>query len=270
MSERHKRKSIMPIQSNMQDETVHLKQQLLGLQNEFNDFIYTISHDLGTPLRAITNFSKLLKEKYAGTLDEKGELYLQFVIDGGEKLQTMLNGLVNYSRVNTQAKPPLPIEMSTLVGQCQGALHDKIVAAKAIICVKDKLPQVVADPDQCFSLFLALLDNALTYHAKDRQPHIQISAKDKGNKWEFLIEDNGIGIPPANMERVFHVFKRLHTDEEYPGIGMGLALAKKIVERHGGTIGFLPGTTGGATCRFTLPKALPTLKESALPKALYG
>ena len=247
----------MPPAGNQQDEILRLQNRLSDTQNEFNDFTYAVSHDLGAPLRAVVSFSRLLAEHYGKALDEKGMAYLQFVTEGGEKLQAMLAGLVELSRVNTRAKPPQPLETASLIGRCHDTLKEKIAASNAGIRVKCALPAVVADADQCFRLFLVLIDNALTYRTPDITPQVQISATDTGDIWMFQIEDNGIGISPAGTERAFQVFARLHADEEYPGIGMGLALAKKIVERHGGEIGIMPRKNGGTIVWFTLAKTLP-------------
>jgi len=250
---------------------MYLKDQLFAVRNEFMDFTYTISHDLGTPLRAVVNFSKLLATQGEGTLNEKCTRYLQFVIEGGEKLQAMLTGLVHYSRLNTQGKPPETLEIGAIIGQCHASLKEKIADCKGTIRVHGTLPGITADPEQCFQLFLVLVDNALTYHAPGVAPEIHISAQDMGNAWQFSVEDNGIGIAPANAERVFEVFKRLHTDEEYPGTGMGLALARKIVGRHGGEIRIAAGKNGGTLCWFTFPKVLPeTANIPALQKASHG
>jgi len=261
----------MSSSANPHDEIDYLQRQLTTVRDEFKDFTYIVSHDLGAPLRAVVSFSKMLSEKYEGTLDEKGELYLKFVTRGGEKLQAMLSGLVDYSRVDTRKKPLEVVETAVLVGQCHAALKDKIIACKGSIRVQGTLPPVLADPDQCLQLFLAVIDNALTYHAPSIVPHVRILATDIGEQWKFSVEDNGIGIDPASQERVFLVFKRLHTDEEYPGVGMGLALAEKIVVRHGGAIGITPGAHGGTICWFTLPKALAGSMDIPSPhEASYG
>lgn len=259
----------MPAFSNPQEEITYLKRQLLATQEEFKDFTYTVSHDFGAPLRAVVNFSKMLSERNGAALDDKSLLYLRFITQGGEKMQEMLTGLLQFSRLNTQAKPPTPLSVPTLIGQCHVVLKDKIAARKANIAIHGTLPDVVADADQFFQLLLALLDNALTYHNPGASPQIKIAAYDEGMFWKFTIEDNGVGIPSHSAGRVFKVFKRLHTDEEYPGAGMGLALAKKIVERHGGDIGVMSEEHGGTCCWFTVPKTLPQAAAS-LEQASYG
>jgi len=252
-----------------EEEIGRLRSQLATAQNELNSFVHTVSHDLGAPLRAVTSFSGLLKGKYAGKLDEKGELYLSFVMEGGHKAQAMLSGLLQYSRLETQTKPMGPVDLHDLLSQCHADLRDKIAAANAALHI-GALPTVIADSAQYYQLFMALLDNALTYRKADGGPsHIYISVEDLDTFWKFKIDDNGIGITPANQDRVFQIFKRLHSDEQYPGSGIGLALAKKIAERHGGTIGMATSPYGGAQCWFTLPKPLteslehPVLRRNA-------
>ena len=140
--------------------------------------------------------------------------------------------------------------MQTLLARCLVTLQEKITQAGAQVRVDGLLPLVNGDAAQLQQLLHAVLDNALTYQPRGNTPIVTIRPEDGGC---FAVEDNGIGIPEAQHERVFGVFKRLHTDEEYPGVGMGLAIARKIVERHGGTIMFTPAPGGGTVCRFTLP-----------------
>jgi len=245
----------------MQKSTSHaeegmqiLQEKLEATEDAFREFIYTVSHDLGAPLRAIVNFSKLIREKHSAGWDDTGHRYMDFVTEGGEKMQALLNGLVQYSRLNTQAKPLVPLETAAIVEQCRAVLKDKIAAANGSLTIDGNFPIVMADPDQLFQLFLALLDNALTYRRKDMPPQIVLRVADNGHEWKFVIEDNGIGILPTDTERVFHLFRRLHSDDEYPGIGMGLTIAKKIIERHGGDIGLLPSRNGGTIAWFSLPQ----------------
>jgi len=231
-----------------------LQDELAATRNEYKEFVYVVSHDFGAPLRAVVSFSKILADQYEHALDEKGVRYLRFITEGGEKMQAMLAGMVQYSRLNTQQSQPEPLEAAAVIGKCHAALREKIAACKGTISVSGELPEITMDAAQCLRLFLAVIDNALTYHAKGVTPQVRIAAQDAGNAWKFRVEDNGIGIAAADTARVFEVFKRLHTDDEYPGIGMGLALARKIVRLHGGEIGIDPGKNGGSVCWFTLAK----------------
>ncbi len=232
-----------------------LPDPLEAVRNELNDFTYTVSHDLGAPLRSVVSFSKLIQQKYEHSLDDKGKHYLEFVTSGGEKAQAMLQGLLQYSRLRTQAKPPEPVNISALVEKCRIALKDRISACAAFLIADSPLPIIEADPDQLFMLFMAVLNNSLTYRRPDVALRIVITASETQDNWKFTIEDNGIGIPAAQSTRIFGLFKRLHTDEEYAGIGMGLTLSRRIVERHGGTIGTLLAESGGVLLWFTLAKS---------------
>ncbi len=238
---------------NQERELQELREQLAASQRALQDVVYRVSHDLGAPLRAVTSFSSILQEKYGSNLDDKGVTYLNFITDGGAKAQMMLAGLLQYSRLHTQARPPIFIDLGTVLDRVSDALEDKIAQTQAVIN-SDALPTVLADYDQMSQLFLALLDNALTYRAEGQAPQIRIKCKDLGNVWRISFEDQGIGLPEECCERVFQLFKRLHADDTYPGIGMGLAIARRIVERHNGSIGIEPMEPQGARCWFTLPK----------------
>jgi light-regulated signal transduction histidine kinase (bacteriophytochrome) len=246
------KKTIKQTDKTKQDQT--LQHELETIKHEFNDFTYTVSHDLGAPLRAVVSFSKLIMEKYENSLDEKGKRYLDFVLTGGQKAQSMLQGLLQYSRLHTQANPHKPVAVSDIIHQCRTVLKDKISACGADLAVDGLLPTVEADPEQLLTLFAALLDNALTYHKPGAPPTICVGATEQAGNWQFMIRDNGIGISQAHSARIFDLFKRLHTDEEYPGIGMGLTLARRIVDLHGGAIEAIPGEHGGTVIRFTLAK----------------
>lgn len=222
-------------------------------QDVLNEFVYRVSHDLGAPLRGVVNFSKLLEKDYAEKLDGKGLKYLSFILDGGEKAQAMLQGLVQYSRLNTTATPMVVMDMSQILRSCQLALQQKITDTHAVIHA-DTLSEVYGDTVQIVLLLKLLLDNALTYHAPDTPPEVKCYMERNGDEGIFYIEDNGIGILPKDAERVFGLFTRLHADSEYPGIGIGLTLARGIVTRHHGNISLIPNANkSGLTVRFTLP-----------------
>lgn len=238
-----------------------VRQRLQIVEQEFSEFTYRVSHDLGAPLRAIVNFSRLLTEKYSEELDEKSRRYLEFICKGGEKAQAMLEALAVYSRINTKAQSFFPVPTGEIVEASRNALKDKITERRADVQILSPLPVAMADYDQCMTLFTALIDNAITYHTPGAVPEIRIYAQEQAHAWQFHIEDNGIGIDASQTERIFQIFKRLHTDEEYPGIGIGLTLAKKIVERHGGQIGIGTAPNGNTLCWFTLlkPPVLPMI-----------
>jgi len=218
----------------------------------FKEFAYAVSHDLGTPLRAMVEFSRILKAENLDALDDDSKLYLSMIINNGEKAQAMLAGLLEYSRLNTVVMPFAPTDCNQLIGQCQSELAETIAKHKAKIAA-GALPTVHADSDQIKRLLLALLRNAVLFHPAGKVPDVSVSAEQHANEWVFTVRDNGIGIDPKFHERIFLPFRRLHPEEEYPGVGMGLALAKKIVEHHGGRIWVDSEPGRGAAFLFSLP-----------------
>lgn len=245
----------MPTQQAQIKATGDMQVELEAVRGNFNSFVYTVSHDFGTPLRAVVSFSSLLHKDYGHLLDEKGKRYLEFITGGGEKAQAMMQGLLQYSRLYTRLKPPEVVDVPRLVDGCIAALKEKIAKNNARILVDGVLPHVMAERDQMFQLFMALLDNAITYYVDGLRPQVTISVEEQQAHWKFMIEDNGIGIPPEQIQRIFELFRRLHTDSEYPGVGMGLTIAKRIVEYHGGCIGVQSAASGGSVFWFTISRS---------------
>lgn len=224
-----------------------------AIAKEFNSFTYIISHDLNAPLRAIVEFSKLLTLEHGSKLDEEGNQYIDIIRQSGEKLQSMVGGLLEYSRLNTALQPFRSVDCAHIVASCRTQIQEKLEATGGTLeC--GELPCVSADAAQLEKLFLALLDNAVKFCAPDRPPLIHITAELHAGVWKFTVKDNGIGIEEEFQPSVFLVFKKLHRDDEYPGIGMGLAMAKKIVEIHGGRISVESVPGQGSTFAFTLPQ----------------
>ncbi|MDE1901545.1 MAG: hypothetical protein KGI37_07875 [Alphaproteobacteria bacterium] len=230
-----------------------LQQQLEETQRAMQDLVYVISHDLGAPLRAVTGFSAIIQEKYAHVLDDKGRSYLNFISQGGERAQKMLTGLLHYSRVMTQAKPFSFVALSDVMEVVRCDLDAAIIDMHADLHC-GLLPVIWGDEEQMRQLFAILIGNALAYRRPGVTPAIDVTAQEIGDCWRIDIRDNGRGIPPAQMEKAFDIFTRLCGDDAPPGIGMGLAVARRIVERHGGAIGILPGGDAGITVVLTLPK----------------
>lgn len=226
------------------------------LLKEFAEFAYIVSHDLNTPLRHIREFSKLLIEKLGDNLDEEEQSYLDFIESSVHKSQEIINGLLSFSRLNTMIEPFSETDCHRILEATQLALRKKINASKAKITIKDNfLPILQCDVEQISQLFYSLLDNALTYQQAGNTPEITIAAQETNNHWQFSIKDNGIGIQQNNLKKVFTIFKRLHSNEEFPGLGMGLTLAKKIIaDRHQGNIWLESEEGQGTTVYFTIPK----------------
>jgi light-regulated signal transduction histidine kinase (bacteriophytochrome) len=226
------------------------KKNAQEVAEEFRQYAYSVSHDLGSPVRAMVELSKLLAEEHTDALNEEGKEYLSLIIENGRRLQEMMEGLLQYSRLNA-ATGLVKTDLNKVVEGCLGEMKSGIEASRARIEVSE-LPVVETDPAQCWQLFGLLIDNAIKFQPEKNIAQISVAAEKKGNVWEFSVADNGIGILPQHQEKIFQLFQRLHTDREYPGVGIGLALAQKIVKRHGGKIWLEQSAHKGAVFRFTL------------------
>ena len=219
---------------------------------ELQQFAYVASHDLQEPLRAVASFTQLLSERYKGRLDADADEFIAFAVGGANRMQTLINDLLSYSRLETRGKPPEPVDSHDALGQALANLGTAIRESVALV-TNDDLPKVLADESQLVQLFQNLVGNAIKFRGKE-PPRVHVSAVSKGNEWLFSVRDNGIGIAQEYHERIFSIFQRLHSREDYPGTGIGLALCKRIVERHGGTIRVESEPGSGSTFFFTLPK----------------
>ena len=239
-------------QEEVDSEVVALRQELSQLSESFQRFAYAVSHDMNAPVRSMAGFSGLLLKKYSQTLDDKGRQYLSFIVDGGEKLQAMMAGLLQYSRLNTASFTPVTVESGKLAEECLGALHEPLRESDAIVAI-DPLPNMVGDADQLRQLFQYLFENALRFHKPDAHPQIRVLAGTPQDNWTFCVADQGIGIDARFHKDIFLVFRKLHGDGEYPGVGMGLTLAKNIIERHHGRIWVESSPGEGARFFIRLP-----------------
>ena len=225
--------------------------ELLRSNRDLEQFAYVASHDLQEPLRMVTSYTQLLARRYKGQLSEEADDFIRFAVDGAIRMQALINALLSYSRVDTRGKPFVPCDTGVVIGHALENLKVAIAESGAVFeC--SSLPTVIGDPVQLMQLFQNLLGNAIKFRSPDRPPEIRISALEDGDGWRFRVEDNGIGIDPQFFERIFVIFQRLHTKEEYPGTGIGLAMCKRIVERHGGSIGVSSNPGEGAVFSFTL------------------
>ena len=214
-------------------------------------FAYAASHDLQEPLRMVSSYLRLIDDRYADRLDEDGQEFLAFAVDGADRMREMIDALLDYSRVETRGDPLEPVSLDTVVEDVLADLSLQIDEANADVRV-ESLPRVAGDPNQLRQLFQNLLDNALTY-AGAAPPTVRVSAERTGDDWEIAVRDEGIGMEPTATDGVFEVFQRLHSREEYEGTGIGLALCERIVERHGGEIWAESEPGEGSTFTFTLP-----------------
>jgi PAS domain S-box-containing protein len=232
---------------------IRANQELHRSNQDLEQFAYAASHDLAEPLRAISLPITLLSRRYAGQLDEDADAYISFIVDGCARMQQMIDSLLVYSRVGRLESRTETVDLSRVLEGVLEQLRPTIEERRAVV-TSDPLPVVVAVPVQMTQVLQNLVSNALKFTAPDVVPRAHVGCERRGASWWVTVDDNGIGIDPAHRERVFGMFKRLHSREEYPGTGIGLALVKKIVERHGGEVGVEDGPAGtGCRFWFTLP-----------------
>lgn len=199
----------------------------------------------------VASYTELLGERYRGRLDEKADKYIAYAVDGAHRMQRLIRDLLAYARVSSQAKPLQATDAGAVLTRVMANLRETIEKNKAEV-VWDKLPMVSADEGQLGQVFQNLIGNACKFHGA-KPPRIEVRAKAAGEMVEFSVADNGIGIAMESSGRIFQMFQRLHTREQYEGTGIGLTIAKRIVERHGGKIWFDPSPGEGTTFHFTIP-----------------
>ena len=225
---------------------------------ELEQFAYVASHDLQEPLRMVASFTQLLAKRYQDKLDADARDFIGFAVDGATRMQRLIADLLNYSRLGTRGQPFKPTDCEAVLERVLGVLKLAIKESGAVI-EHGPLPAVTGDEMQLEQLFQNLLANAIKFRG-EAPPRINVSAERSGNAWMFSVKDNGIGIAPDHTERIFMIFQRLHSKNEYPGSGIGLAICKKIVERHGGTIWVNSEPGNGTAFLFTVPDSDGTAK----------
>lgn len=240
-------------QAQLLEQEVLQRQELARSNNELQQFAYIASHDLQEPLRMITSYLQLLERRYRGQLDADADDFIQYAVDGALRMRTLINDLLTYSRIGTRGQSFELTDSSAALKRAIANLEVAIAESNAIITYAD-LPQVQADPTQLVQLFQNLVSNALKFRSES-SCLVEVTAKQQENAWLFSVKDNGIGIDPQYTEQIFIIFQRLNNRTDYPGTGIGLAVCKKIVERHGGSIWVESAFGEGATFHFTLPAA---------------
>jgi signal transduction histidine kinase len=228
-----------------------LAEELQRSNAELEQFAYVASHDLQEPLRKVASFCQLLQRRYAGQLDEKADLYIEYAVDGAKRMQQLINDLLAFSRVGRIVRDQVLVPSSEALGQARANLSVPIQEEQARI-ESGPLPVVRAEAVLLTTVFQNLLGNALKFRGED-DPRISVAAQRDGEFWEFSVTDNGIGVPPEYADRIFVIFQRLHDRQAYPGTGIGLALCRKIIEYHGGRMWLDTGHSPGARFCFTLP-----------------
>ena len=234
--------------------------QLLELTNkELEHFAYVASHDLQEPLRAIGSFSQLLEKRYKGKLDEKADMYIRFIIEGSVRMKNLIMDLLQYSRLHRNETPYKEVSIQKIYDDSIKNLTLRLEETNATMLLKNDISsfEVIGNETKLLQLFQNIIGNAIKYRSPDRKPVVKISGVEEEDHYQFTVSDNGIGIDPKFAERIFILFQRLHTKEEYEGTGIGLALCHKIVEQHGGKIWLdtIQSKFGeGTTIHFTLKK----------------
>jgi signal transduction histidine kinase len=229
--------------------------------SELEQFAYVASHDLQEPLRKVASFCQLLQRRYAGRLDAKADEYIEHAVDGAKRMQALINDLLAFSRVGRTAQRREPVSCAVLLAQAWANLAAEVRRTQATIEVGE-LPVVMGEASLLTAVFQNLLSNALKFRG-DAAPRVTVSVRRDGENWLFSFTDNGIGIEPSYADRIFVIFQRLHDKTTYPGTGIGLAMARKIIEYHGGRIWLDTTVTTGTRFCFTLPALAETEDEDA-------
>ncbi|RKD94833.1 ATP-binding protein [Halopiger aswanensis] len=234
-----------------QTELEALVADLEASNERLEQFAYAASHDLQEPLRMVSSYLRLIENRYGDELDADGEEFLAFAVDGADRMREMIDGLLQYSRVETGGDEFEPVDLNEVLADVRDNLRVTIEESDAEITA-ERLPRVEGDRGQLQQIFQNVLANAIQYSG-DEPPRVHVSAEQSGSRWTVSIADEGIGIDPEDQDRIFDVFQRLHSRDTHPGTGIGLALCERIVERHGGEIWVESEPGAGTTVSFTLP-----------------
>jgi PAS domain S-box-containing protein len=246
------------------DELARRAQDLARSNAELQQFAYVASHDLQEPLRMVSSYTQLLLRRYAGMFDSDAKEFMAFIVDGAARMKQLIEDLLAYSRVGTRGQDLQPTACTAALEQALANLRASIESTGATV-THDALPVVTADDSQLVQLFQNLIGNAIKFRGAEA-PRIHVGVREKEGEWVFSVRDNGIGIDPRYFERIFVIFQRLHSKAEYPGTGIGLAICKKIVDRHGGRIRVESRPGQGSTFYCTLPKVQRGVSENSHPK----
>jgi light-regulated signal transduction histidine kinase (bacteriophytochrome) len=235
---------------------INLTKTLEELERSNKDlerFAFAASHDLQEPIRMMGSYAHLMMKRYKGNLSPQADRYLKFMFEGALRLQLLIRDLLNYARLRPDKMTLSKFDLNSVLSSVMDDIRKQITETNAVISYGE-LPEIVADRKQIKQLFTNLLSNAIKFRKIDFVPKIRIVAEDRGKEWLFLVEDNGIGIEPEFANLIFDVFQRLNDREEYPGVGIGLAICKRIIERHEGKIWVESKVGKGSRFCFIIPK----------------
>ncbi|MEW2359117.1 CHASE3 domain-containing protein [Spirillospora sp. NPDC029432] len=238
-------------------------EELRRSNSELEQFAYVASHDLQEPLRKVASFCQLLQRRYQDKLDERGNQYIDFAVDGAKRMQVLINDLLTFSRVGRLYDERRPLDLAEPLDKALANLQGTIEEAGARVERPERLPVIDGDMSLLTMLWQNLVGNAVKFRAPDRAPVVRIGCEETAEGWELSVTDNGIGVPPEFADKIFVIFQRLHNREAYTGTGIGLALCKKIVENYGGRIWLDTGDRDeGTGIRFFLPRAVAAEPET--------
>jgi signal transduction histidine kinase len=237
-------------------------EELMRSNRDLEQFAYVASHDLQEPLRKVASFCQLLQRRYAGQLDERADQYIAFAVDGAQRMQRLINDLLAFSRIGRMTSGFTEVDLDALMADVAGQTESARNYANGELTWSE-LPTVLGEQALLTNLLANLVSNSIKFRHPDRPPKVHISAQRIGDEWEISCRDNGIGVEQEFADKIFVIFQRLHAKDSYPGTGIGLAIAKKIVEYHGGRIWVSPDVDEGTVIRFTLPVLVGSDDEPA-------
>ncbi len=239
------------IASSETEKLIIEKQELEIVNQELEEFVSTVSHDLQAPLRSLTMFAELLAKEYQDELDEVGAKYIQHIANSGMRMQTLIQDLLLYARAGKSEQTWVSVDLNSILDKVTQDLQAAIAATQAVIIAED-LPTIFVNPSEIAQVFQNLINNGIKF-CSEQQPRIEIKAQQQAENWLISVKDNGIGIEPEFQEQIFQVLQRLHPPEAYPGTGIGLAICQKIIQRYDGKIWVESQPGKGSTFYFTFP-----------------